>query len=232
MWHQRDRGESEWQDPGRRQSVRRPPIAALSEPGAGEEVVSGTAIEPVVLAEDDFGVKSVGLTADGVPVATMAEAPYVFSWTPSAADVGKTVTLEATVTDSSGQATTSTVGVAVKAPPVTPIEVPVEKPVEKVTPPGNAITLGKVKQLTKKGIAMLKVTVPAPGKLVLSGPKVKTVTLNPTAAGEESIAIRPTGKALASLRKRGKVSVRVKLVFIPTGGTPSTTGKTVVLIEK
>ena len=73
---------------------------------------------------------------------------------------------------------------------------------------------------------------PAPGKLVLSGPKVKTVTLNPTAAGEESIAIRPTGKALASLRKRGKVSVRVKLVFIPTGGTPSTTGKTVVLIEK
>ena len=108
----------------------------------------------------------------------------------------------------------------------------IEKPVEKVTPPGNAITLGKVKQLTKKGIAMLKVTVPAPGKLVLSGPKVKTVTLNPTAAGEESIAIRPTGKALSSLRKRGKVSVRVKLVFIPTGGTPSTTGKTVVLIEK
>ena len=89
------------------------PVGALVEPGDGEAVESGEAIEPVVLAEDDYGVESVSLTADGVPVATSSEAPYVFIWTPSAAEIGTSVHLEATITDSSGQVTTSSVTVPV-----------------------------------------------------------------------------------------------------------------------
>jgi ATPase subunit of ABC transporter with duplicated ATPase domains len=67
----------------------------------------------VVFAEDDYGVKSVSLTADGVPVEAGSTAPYVFSWTPSAAEIGTSVHLEATITDSSGQVTTSSVTVPV-----------------------------------------------------------------------------------------------------------------------
>jgi large repetitive protein len=89
------------------------PIGELVEPGDGEAVESGEAVEPVVSAEDDYGVRSVGLTADGVPVETIATAPYVFSWTPTAAEIGTSVHLEATITDSSGQTTTSAVTVPV-----------------------------------------------------------------------------------------------------------------------
>jgi hypothetical protein len=205
------------------------PSGEIVDPGDGEEVEPGKTIGPVVATEDDYGVKSVSLTVDGTALATLTQSPYVFSWTPSAADAGKTVTLEATVTDSSGQTTTSTITVPVKAAVVPP---PVEKPVEKATPPSNAITLGKVKQLAKKGIATLAVEVPGPGELVASGPKVKAVTLDPSAAGEESVTVKPTGKALTALKKRGKATVKVKLVFTPTGGTSSTTMATVVLIKK
>jgi large repetitive protein len=89
------------------------PVGVLVEPGDGEAVESGEAIEPVVFAEDDYGVKSVSLTADGIPVATLAKAPYAFEWTPTAAEIGTSVTLEATITDSSGQVTTSSVTVPV-----------------------------------------------------------------------------------------------------------------------
>jgi hypothetical protein len=89
------------------------PVGALVEPGDGEAVESGEAVEPVVFAEDDYGVKSVSLTADGVPVQTVSTVPYVFGWTPAAAEIGTSVHLEATITDSSGQVTTSSVTVPV-----------------------------------------------------------------------------------------------------------------------
>ncbi|HEY2477934.1 MAG TPA: Ig-like domain-containing protein [Solirubrobacterales bacterium] len=89
------------------------PVGALVEPGDGEAVESGEPVAPVVFAEDDYGVKSVSLTADGDPVETIAAAPYVFSWTPTPAEIGASVHLEATITDSSGQVTTSEVTVPV-----------------------------------------------------------------------------------------------------------------------
>jgi hypothetical protein len=93
-----------------------PPAGAFVDPGEGTPVPTGTTIEPVVLTADDFGVKSVSLTADGAPVATMGAAPYQFSWTATDADIGKTVALAATITDSSGQATVETVHVKVPVP--------------------------------------------------------------------------------------------------------------------
>ncbi len=89
------------------------PIGAIVDPGDGETVEAGEVAEPVVFTEDDFGIKSVALTADGVPVETIAGAPYAFAWTPSVADIGSEVELEATITDSSGQQVTSTLSVEV-----------------------------------------------------------------------------------------------------------------------
>jgi hypothetical protein len=77
----------------------------------------GETIAPVVVAADDFGVKSVKLSADGVPVASVGHLPYELTWTPAYGEIGKTAMLAATITDSSGQTGVATVHVVV--PPVT-----------------------------------------------------------------------------------------------------------------
>jgi hypothetical protein len=58
----------------------------------------------------------VKLTSDGVPVAARGHTPYEFAWTPAYNQIGRTVTLAATITDSSGQSTVKSVHVVV--PPV------------------------------------------------------------------------------------------------------------------
>jgi len=89
------------------------PVGSIVDPLGGESVESGEAVEPVVFAEDDYGVKSVALTANGATVGTITSAPYVFTWTPSSDEIGTSVHLEATITDSSGQTETSDVTVPV-----------------------------------------------------------------------------------------------------------------------
>lgn len=91
------------------------PVGEIVNPAGGEAAEVGVASEPVVLAEDDYGVKSVALKANGVPVETVAKAPYTFAWRPTLAESGTTVKLEAVITDSSGKTTTSTVDVPVVA---------------------------------------------------------------------------------------------------------------------
>jgi large repetitive protein len=219
------------------------PSGELVNPGDGAEAEADVPIEPVVLTEDDFGVASVELAADGEPVAKLAEAPYVFAWTPSEEQQGETVTLEATIVDSSGQTTTRSVDVEVKAaPPVEepPIEEPpVKKPDEvppTTTPPATppapgTVTLGKLKRLAGKGTALLQVKVPGAGELVASGPKVKRVTLAPTAAGAQWIAVEAKGKALATLTETGKVTVKVTVVFTSAAGESFSRTRTVVLVR-
>jgi hypothetical protein len=92
------------------------PVGAIVDPAGGEAAEVGVPIEPVVFTEDDYGVKSVSLEADGTPVETIGEAPYAFEWTPTAAELNTSVTLKATVTDSSGQVTTDEVTVPVIRP--------------------------------------------------------------------------------------------------------------------
>jgi hypothetical protein len=89
------------------------PVGGIVNPDGGEAVEAGVAVEPVVAAEDDYGVRSVVLKVDGATVGSKAIAPYAFSWTPTAAEMGTSVQLEATVTDSAGQVTTSDITVPV-----------------------------------------------------------------------------------------------------------------------
>jgi hypothetical protein len=218
------------------------PVGEIVNPADGEEVEPGVATEPVVTAEDDYGVKSVSLTADGVPVGARAESPYVFGWTPTAAQAGETVTLEATIVDSAGHTTTSSVDIPVKADAAAPVEPPAGGggggPAPEPTPaaapapiaPPSAVEIGKLKHLTAKGTVLLKVHVPGPGKLVASGAKVKTVVLKPKAAGDQWVAIEAKGEALATLEEEGKVTVKVTVAFTASGGKPFTKTRTVVLM--
>lgn len=100
------------------------PTAAFLDPIDGLEVPVGTELLPVVQATDDFGVRSVSVTADGVPVGARSTRPYEFAWTPGPEQAGKTVRLVATVVDSAGQETTSAVSVLVTGPVVPQPEPP------------------------------------------------------------------------------------------------------------
>jgi len=101
------------------------PTGAIVHAGEGEPLdpAGGDTISPVVIASDDFGVKSVSLTVNGEVVDTDSSAPYVFEWGPDPDLAGTTVTLAAVVTDSSGQsATTDPVEVEVASlPSLTPV---------------------------------------------------------------------------------------------------------------
>lgn len=98
------------------------PTAALVDPAAGQEVLAGTGLAPLVRASDDFAVRSVTLLADGQPVATSTTSPYRFDWTSTPEQAGSQITLTATVTDATGRTTTSapvTVSVVAEIQPTT-----------------------------------------------------------------------------------------------------------------
>jgi hypothetical protein len=91
------------------------PAASFADPLDGSSAPVGAELDPVVVASDDFGVKSVALLVNGKPVATSATRPYVFSYTPAYADLGP-LTLTAVVTDSSNQTTTTALHLTVPTP--------------------------------------------------------------------------------------------------------------------
>lgn len=90
-----------------------PPGGSIVNPAAGESVEAGVASEPVVVAEEPSVVRSVSLKANGVSVGVRGAAPYTFTWTPTKAEIGTWVKLEAAISTSSGQITTSTIRVPV-----------------------------------------------------------------------------------------------------------------------
>jgi len=96
----------------------------------------------------------------------------------------------------------------------------------------NAFTLGKAKLNKKKGTATLTATVPNPGELTGSGNGVKVASVagavtskTVTAPGAVKLTIRAKGKKKATLNETGKVKVKPKITYTPTGGDPSTQSK-------
>ena len=92
--------------------------------------------------------------------------------------------------------------------------------------PTNVFTLRGVARHRKKGTATLKVSVPNPGELVLSGNGVKRVgaarAVAVTTPGIVRLPIRAKGKKLEKLNETGRVRVKLKVTYTPTGGDPST----------
>ncbi len=95
----------------------KPPTALIVDPLDGSSDPVGTEIDPIVFATDDFGVKSVTLSVNGTPVGTVGQEPYQFSWKPTYANIGSSVAVTATVTDSANQTATNTIHVNVPVPP-------------------------------------------------------------------------------------------------------------------
>lgn len=75
----------------------------------------------------------------------------------------------------------------------------------------------------------IRVEVPAPGKLSVTGLGVKLVSRPaPTAGSIVTLPIRPWAVTKVRLDRSGKVKVRLKVIFEPTGGTPRTRTRKIV----
>jgi hypothetical protein len=104
--------------------------------------------------------------------------------------------------------------------------------------PDNAISLGGTKRNKKKGTATLNLTLPNPGELSASGDGVKAasagraVISKSVSAGPASLLIKAKGKKKRTLNETGKVTLKPKIIYTPTGGDPSAQSVKVKLIKR
>jgi hypothetical protein len=93
--------------------------------------------------------------------------------------------------------------------------------------PTNAFALGKVKRKAN-GTATVTVNVPNPGELTASGKGVKAssaawaVTAKSVTPPTASLKIKAKGSQLRTLNEAGKVKLKAKITYTPTGGDPKT----------
>ncbi|WP_205472276.1 Ig-like domain-containing protein [Nocardioides sp. SYSU D00038] len=192
------------------------PSAALVDPLDGAEVKVGETLWPLVRGLDDHALSGVTLLVDGAPAGADTSAPYQFSWTPTAAHAGRTVTLTAVVTDSAGQQTTAEA-------------LSIEVVDEEVTP---TLALGKPVKNRKAGTVALAVTTNTGGTITLTGAKVVSATTRPGGATTTRLVVRATKAQRRKLARKGRLQVRVTVRFTAaTGGTVVKT-RTVVLVKK
>ena len=90
--------------------------------------------------------------------------------------------------------------------------------------PTNLFTLRGIIRHRKKGTADLKLRVPNPGELALSGSGVKGVTRAVTVVSPHVVRlpITSTGRKRAKLNQTSRVRVKAQITYTPTGGEPST----------
>jgi DNA-binding beta-propeller fold protein YncE len=98
-----------------------------------------------------------------------------------------------------------------------------------VSTPPNGVKFRKLKLNKKKGIGTLTITVPGPGRVVLSGKGLAKATKTAKKAGLVVLPVKLVGKAKTKLAKVGKARVRADVTFTPTGGTPGFRSKSLLL---
>ena len=108
--------------------------------------------------------------------------------------------------------------------------------VNMVIVPSNTFSFAKAKNNLKLGIVILKLELPGPGELSVAGRGVKRASAGGAhesktvaAAGTTKLKIRAKGAARRKLDETGRVTLKPKIIFSPTGGTPTSQTRTVKL---
>jgi hypothetical protein len=91
------------------------------------------------------------------------------------------------------------------------------------------LRLLKVRPNRGIGTAALKLRALGPGRLTLAGKGIERQAKRATKAGVYSLIVRPTGKALRSLVRNARATVKATVTLTPAGGRPSRIAKTIVL---
>ena len=88
----------------------------------------------------------------------------------------------------------------------------------------------------KKRRLTLTYAVSGPGTLavrvLMKKKRVGRRTVHPNAAGKVKVAIRLARKAMKAFRARGKLRLKTRAVFTPTGGTPIAKSKRVTVRKR
>jgi hypothetical protein len=116
-------------------------------------------------------------------------------------------------------------------------------PVDPTTQALCQFSFGRLKRNTKRGTAVLPVTVPGAGTLSLTGRGVagqQASTSRAASAGGRAVAsastvklvVKGKGKKKKALNKTGKVKLNLAITYSPTGGDPSTQSMKVKLKKK
>jgi hypothetical protein len=97
--------------------------------------------------------------------------------------------------------------------------------------PSHAFTIGSVERNRKKGTATVRVSVPGPGSLTLSGNGVRAqqasrrgplAAKTVSAAGTVKLLVKAKGRKRRQLDRTGRLKVKVSIVYTPTGGSSAT----------
>jgi amidase len=89
-----------------------------------------------------------------------------------------------------------------------------------------------MKRITAKGMVLLKVAVPGPGKVSLTGKGVKSVGVKAKKAGTVTLAVTAKGSELRALRAKGTAKVTVKIDFVGIDATKTTAVRKLTLVER
>jgi hypothetical protein len=99
--------------------------------------------------------------------------------------------------------------------------------------PTNTFTLGSIVLNKSKGTAAIAVTVSNPGKVSVSGKGLKKASKTAAFAGQiVALKLKASGKQQKTLNKSGKVKVKAKISFTPTGGTATSQNRKLKLKKK
>ena len=107
---------------------------------------------------------------------------------------------------------------------------PVPAPVTVVPQPSNRFKRAKPMLKPKKGIAVVPVTVPGPGKLILTGKKLVFCAKQAKKAGQKvNLLALPTQGLKETLKEIGSAKAAFRVTFIPVGGEARTENGSVTL---
>ena len=95
--------------------------------------------------------------------------------------------------------------------------------------PSNRLRFGRLVHNLHNGTVRLQVRLPAPGSVLLTGPKVHLVRKKIGAPGSLWLTIHARVKLNKQLKTKLRAKVGFKVTFSPTGGTPASTARSVVL---
>jgi streptogramin lyase len=111
--------------------------------------------------------------------------------------------------------------------------------------PANTFLVGHPGRIGKRGSAALAITVPGPGvlrlrpltlllphKRKLKLPAASSITARAASCGPTILPVRPKGPARTRFLHEGRVRLRVKVSFTPTGGTTNTGEATIELRKR
>jgi PKD domain len=93
----------------------------------------------------------------------------------------------------------------------------------------NFFKIRRLRRNRRKGTAALVIFVPEPGTVTVNGKWIKKARARTATAGAVKLPIRAIGKGLKRLQKKGRLRVRLRIVYAPVGGDTRVKHRRVVL---